>query len=346
MPIMRDRRRLGVWLGLAVIYVIWGSTYFGIAIAIETIPPFFMAAARFAIAGLALLLVDLARNPEARHWPTRRELRDSAIVGTLLLGIGNGFVAFGEMTVPSSIAAILIGMMPVWFAIFGWLYFRERLPRIVAFAIAIGFAGVAVLLWPSGAGANQFDLFGILILLLAPLGWGHGSLFAAHRAKLPSRPLVASGLQMLAGAAALLVEGLIAGEPARLDLAAISPASLAALVYLTLFGSMLAYTTYGWLLRHAPISLIATYAYVNPVVAVFLGTVFLHESISFRTLIASAVIVAAVAIIVTARGRLPASPKAAAEDADPAAPGTRAARGRFEGPSISPARPSPKAPSG
>lgn len=295
---------LALWANLGIVYVIWGSTYFGIAISIETIPPFLMAAIRFAIAGLILLAWDLLRHPEARHLPTRRQVLDSAIVGGLLLGIGNGFVVFGEKTVPSGIAAILIGMMPLWFALLGWLYLRQRLPRLVVGAIAIGFAGVALLIWPSGEGANHFDPLGIFILFLAPLGWAHGSIYSVQRAKLPPSPLTASGLQMLAGAAVTGMESLIVGEPATFDPGSVSSASIIAVVYLVLFGSMLAYTAYAWLLRNAPLSLVGTYAYVNPVVAVGLGTIFLHEAISIRTIIASAVILAAVAIIVTARGRL------------------------------------------
>lgn len=300
----RRPRGLAMWANLAIIYVVWGSTYFGIAVAIETIPPFLMATIRFAIAGLILVAWDLLRHPGSRHLPTRRQVVDSMIVGGLLLGIGNAFVGVGEKTVPSGIAAILVGMMPLWFALLGWLYLRERLPRLVAFAVALGFAGVALLVWPSGDGANHFDPLGLLILFLGPLGWAHGSIYSVRRAKLPPSPLSASGLQMLAGAALTGIESLIVGEPATFDPAAVSSASIIAVVYLILFGSMLAYTAYAWLLRNAPLSLVGTYAYVNPVVAVALGTVFLREPISMRTVVASAVILAAVAIIVTARGRL------------------------------------------
>jgi drug/metabolite transporter (DMT)-like permease len=181
-------------------------------------------------------------------------------------------------------------------------------------AIALGFLGTALLVWPAGEGANRFDAFGILILFLAPLGWAHGSIYSISRAKLPPSPLTASGLQMLAGAAATFAEALVAGEPARFDPGAISLESALAIGYLILFGSMLAYTTYGWLLRNAPLSLVGTYAYVNPVVAVALGTVFLGESISARTIVAAAIILLAVAIIVTARGRLGSS--SAREPAD------------------------------
>jgi drug/metabolite transporter (DMT)-like permease len=287
---------------MLVIYVVWGSTYFGIAIAIETIPPFLMAAIRFAIAGLIVIAWDLLRHPDARRLPAARQVIDSIIVGGLLLAVGNGFVVFAETTVPSGIAAILIGMTPLWFALFGWLYLRERLPQVIVYAIVVGFAGVALLIWPFGDGAGQFDTVGIVMLILADLGWAHGSIYAARRAKLPSSPLTASGLQMLAGSAVMGIESLVAGEPATFDPAGVSSASIIAVVYLVVFGSMLAYTSYAWLLRHAPLSLVGTYAYVNPVVAVALGTVFLGEPMGLRTFIASAVIVASVALIVTSRG--------------------------------------------
>jgi drug/metabolite transporter (DMT)-like permease len=310
----RGPSALALWANMAVIYVVWGSTYFAIAVAIRTMPPFLMASLRFVIAGAILVAFDVLRHPAARHWPTRRQLIDSAAVGGLLLGIGNGFVSLGERTVPSGIAAILIAMMPLWFALLGWVYLRQRLPRIVVGAIALGFLGTALLVWPAGEGANRFDAGGILILFLAPLGWAHGSIYAASRAKLPPSALTASGVQMLAGAAFTLVEAVVVGEPAAFDPSKVSLESALALVYLVVFGSMLAYTTYGWLLRNAPLSLVSTYAYVNPIVAVALGTVFLHEPISVRTLLAAAVILAAVAIIVTARGRL--SPSSTAVPTD------------------------------
>ncbi|HJP87898.1 MAG TPA: EamA family transporter, partial [Candidatus Limnocylindrales bacterium] len=293
-----------LWINMAIIYVVWGSTYFGIAVAIETMPPFLMAAIRFALAGVILIAWDLLRNPKARRVPTRCQLIDSFIVGGLLLGIGNGFVVFGEKTVPSGIAAILIAMMPLWFAILGWLYFRDKLPKVVAFAIAVGFAGTALLIWPSGAGANSFEPIGIVILLLAPLGWAHGSLYSIKKANLPPSGFTASGLQMLAGAIVTGIEAVIAGEPPQFHPDQISTASILAVVYLVFIGSMLAFTSYAWLLKNAPLSLIGTYAYVNPVVAVFLGSVFLHEQITVRTIIASAIILVAVAIIVAVRARL------------------------------------------
>lgn len=315
------------WSALLAVYVIWGSTYLGIAIAIETIPPFLMAVIRFVIAGTLLLALDRRRGGASPATPGGRELRDSFIVGALLLAFGNGFVGWGEMTVPSGIAAIMIALVPVWFAVLGWLYFRDRLPKIVGIAVVIGFAGVALLVWPAGEGANQFDLAGVIILGIAPISWAHGTLYAARKARLPSRPYMASGLQMLGGAAVLLVLAWLTGEFERFDPGQVSAASILALAYLIVFGSMIAFTAYGWLLRHAPLSIVGTYAYVNPIVAVALGALILAEPISARTVVASAVVLVAVAIIVSARGRLtsqasrptpaPASPTTAATATTP-----------------------------
>ena len=312
-PIRRRQQRHGeghrpsalkLWAAMLTLYVVWGSTYLGIAVSIQTIPPFYMGAIRFAIAGTVLLAWEILRHRGELTWPSRREWRDSAIVGVLLLGFGNGFVALGERTVPSGIAAILIAMMPLWLAVFGWLYFRERLPRIVVLGVVIGLVGVALLVWPVGAGANAFDAFGIVVLMLSPIAWSHGSLFSARAAHLPPRPLVATSLQMLIAAVVLGVIGSLSGELGTFHPEAISAPSLIALTYLIVIGSMLAFNAYAWLLRNAPLSLIGTYAYVNPVVAVALGAIFLAEPISLRTVVAAAVILAAVAMIVTARGRL------------------------------------------
>ena len=311
----RGSSTLALWANMAVIYVVWGSTYLGIAVAIETIPPFIMAAIRFTIAGLIVIAFDLLRHPASRRLPTPRQLLDSFIVGALLLGVGNGFVVFGQsLEVPSGITAVLIEMTPLWFAVLGWLYFRQRLPRVVVGAIALGTAGTLLLIWPAGEGAYRFDPIGILMLLLAEVGWVHGSFYSQRRAQLPASALSASGLQMLAGGAVMVAEAIVSGEPARFEPGSISMPSLLALAYLIVFGSMLAYTSYAWLLRHAPLSLVSTHAYVNPVVALALGTAFLHEPLSLRTIVAAAIILVAVAIIVTARDRLGSSPASAPED--------------------------------
>lgn len=295
---------LSLWAAMATIYLVWGSTYLGIAIVVETIPPFLSAAVRFAIAGGILLGWEVLRAGRGFRLPSLRQLRDSAIVGTLLLGIGNGFVALAEETVPSGIAAILIALIPLWFAVLGRLYFRDPFPRLILVGIAIGLAGVALLVWPFGDGASAFDPFGVVVLICAPIGWAHGSLFSARKAHLPARPFMASGLQMLFGSVALFVEAGVTGEFGRFQPEAVSASSMWGLAYLTVIGSLLAFNAYAWLLRNAPLSLVGTYAYVNPVVAVALGGLVLSEPITTRTLVASAVIVAAVAMIVTARGRI------------------------------------------
>ena len=301
----RPPERGAIWLGLLVLYVVWGSTYLGIAIAVETIPPFLMAAVRFGIAGTVLMTWSLLRARRAFVAPTRREWRDTIIVGTLLLGGGMGMVAFGEQTIPSGIAALLIAMMPVWVAIFGRAFLGERLPRIAAVGIVVGFVGVAILVGPTILGhTGALDPLGLAAIIVSPISWSLGSLYASHRASLPGQPLVATGTQMLAGGAVLALMAGVTGEFGRFDANAVSGESIGAVVYLTVIGSLLAFTAYGWLLRVAPLPLIATYAYVNPVVAVILGAVVRNEPIDPRTLVAGAVIIGAVALIVTARGRM------------------------------------------
>jgi len=332
---------LALWTAMATIYVVWGSTYLGIAIAVQTIPPFLSAAIRFALAGAVLFGWEVLRDRGDFRLPSPREWRDSAIVGTLLFGIGNGLVALGEQTVPSGIAAILIAAIPLWFAVLGRAYFGDPFPRLVLIGIATGLAGVVLLVWPFGDGASSFDPLGVAILLAAPLGWAHGSLFSARMARLPARPLMASGLQMLLGSVALLVEAGLTGEFGRFRVEAVSAESLWALAYLTVIGSLVAFNAYTWLLRNAPLSLIATYAYVNPVVAVALGGLILGEPITPRTLVAAAVIVGAVALIVTTRGR-PARAGAGQRIAEsdpavaPAVPGRAAAAGSGGAPETPP----------
>ncbi len=301
-----------IWVGMLVLYVVWGSTYLAIAIAVDTFPPFVMAAFRFGLAGLALLAWSMLRAGRSFVWPTRREWRDSTIVGALLLAGGMGLVAWGEQTIPSGIAALIIATMPVWIAVLGGVFLGERLPRLAVAGILIGFAGVAILVGPSAfGGIGAMDPAGVAAILISPIAWASGSLFASHRATLPDRPLVATGAQMVTGGIVLAVMGLISGEWQTFDPAAISSDSFLAFVYLTIVGSLVAYTTYSWLLGVAPLPLITTYAYVNPIVAVILGWLILREPIDARTIVAGAVIVLAVVLIVTSRGRLQRSGRSA-----------------------------------
>jgi drug/metabolite transporter (DMT)-like permease len=283
-----------------------------------------MAGIRFAIAGLIVVTWTTLRNGGRVPRITRREIRDSAIVGGALLGGGMGLVAVGEQTVPSGITALLIALMPAWLAVLGWLLLRDRLPRLVVAGIALGLVGVAILVAPADGGT--IDLIGVAALILSPLFWASGSLYAARRATLPSNGLFGSGIQMLAGAAILVVAGVAAGEPGRLDPSRITPNSLLALTYLVLVGSLVGFIAYGFLLRTAPLPLISTYANVNPVVAVILGVVLLAEPVGPRLLIGSVVIVVAVALIVTARSRttrptqMPAVPDPMPPVPDPVSP--------------------------
>lgn len=309
-----------IWAGLLTLYLVWGSTYLGIRVAVESIPPFAMAAVRFAIAGALLVAWSIASR-EGRDSDgigprrlTLPEVRDTFIVGALLLGGGMGMVAWGEQSVPSGIAALLVAVMPVWLAILSRLFVGERLPRIAILGIAVGLGGVALLAWPMNLGGSPIQPAGLAALVFSPVSWAAGSLYAATRARLPSRQLYASGLQMLAGSVVLAVMAIIAGEASTFRPGAITSDSLVSLAYLILVGSLVGYTAYGWLLRVAPLPLVATYAYVNPIVAVVLGAAILGEPIGLRTIVAGAIIVAAVALIITARNRLrhdraePASP--------------------------------------
>ena len=290
-----------LWAALLALYLIWGSTYLAIAVAVQSIPPFLMAAIRFAIAGLIVVTWTALRNGGRPPRITRIEIRDSAMVGGALLGGGMGLVAVGVQTVASGIAALLIALMPAWLAVLGWLFLRDRLPRLVVVGIALGLVGVAILVAPADGGT--IDLFGIAALILSPIFWAAGSLYAARRATLPANGLFGSGIQMLAGATILGVVGIAAGELGRLDLHGITSNSLLALTYLVLVGSLVGFLAYGYLLRTAPLPLVSTYAYVNPVVAVILGVLLLAEPVGPRLLIGSVVIVVAVALIVTARSR-------------------------------------------
>jgi drug/metabolite transporter (DMT)-like permease len=303
-----------IWLGLLVLYFVWGSTYIGIRFADESIPPFLMAGVRFLVAGIALLAweyVAIRRIPRDAiapddvrpGLPSRRQLRDSAIVGGALLLGGMGLVALGERTVPAGIAAFQIALLPVWIAILGRIFFGDHLPRMVVVGIVVGLVGVAILVGPVGGSGFAFDPFGLAVLLCSPICWASGSLFSSHKAVLPRRPLTATGLQMVIGGALLLLAALLTGEFANFDLAAVTGRSFLGLAYLTTVGSLVGFTTYVWLLRVAPLSKVATYAYVNPIVAFVLAGLLLGETIEPRTAVAGAVIVLGVALIVTARGR-------------------------------------------
>lgn len=293
------------WAGLIVLYLVWGSTYLGMKVAMDTLPPFVMGSLRFIPAGILLIgLVALHRRGSMRR-PTWRELRDSLIVGGFLLLGGTGLVAWGEQSIPTGIAALLIGLMPMWLAIFGRVLFREPIQPLVAAGILTGVAGVAILAWPSG-GVGALDPAGLLALVLAPMLWALGTLYAARRAVLPAPALYATGVEMLAAGVLFVAAAALTGEWAGFDVAAVSATSWLGIAYLVVLGSLVGYSTFSWIITVAPLSRVSTYAYVNPVVAVFLGALILGESLTPRTVVAAGVITLAVVLIVTARGRVPA----------------------------------------
>ncbi len=292
---------LAVAVGLLVLYFVWGSTYVGIKIAVESMPPFLMASARFLLAGALLFGWCVLRERRDAFRIDRVELRDSFIVGALLLGGGMGMVALGEQTVPASMAALLIALMPMWVAIFGRVIFGERLPRAAVLGIALGVVGVGILVAPASGGT--LALGGLIAVILSPISWASGSLYSSHVARLPRMPLLATAVEMLCGGLVLAVMALVTGEFAGFDPAAVTQASWLAFLYLTTVGSVIGFTTFSWLIRVAPLPKVATYAYVNPVVAFVLGAILLGEELSPRTVLAAVVIVGAVALIITARSR-------------------------------------------
>lgn len=301
---------LAVAANLGIVYVVWGSTYLAIAYVVESMPPFLAGGVRFLIAGLTLIAFLVARDRWQRargvargglSWPRAIEWRTAVIVGALLLLGGNGMVMIAEQTVPSGIAAVIIATTPIWLSVFDALLTR-RMPSLLAIGgLLVGLAGVAILLLPS-SGLDAFDPFGIGILVVAAICWATGSLYA-RRGPLPGNQLLGTGMEQLAGGLVLLAVGVAVGDLARFDPAAVTTASLISLAFLIVFGSLVAFTAYIWLLNHVAVTTVATYAYVNPVVAVALGIAFRGETLTPRSLLAAALILGAVVAMVSGRPR-------------------------------------------
>jgi drug/metabolite transporter (DMT)-like permease len=294
-----DRKSLLIWGALATVYVVWGSTYLGIAIVIETIPPFIGGAMRFAVAAPLLALIVLVVKGRAALRMSAKEFGGAALVGLLLLTGGNGMVAVAEQHISSGLAALLVASVPLWLVIFR-VATRDR-PQVLTLAgVLVGFGGVAVLSLTGGTTGSNGE--GIAIIILASLSWSIGS-FISARVPMPANPFTASAVEMLAGGAALWGLGWAVGE--HLDLAAISGRSWLALAYMILVGSLIGFTSYVWLLSNAPISLVSTYAYVNPVVAVLLGALILSEQVTASMIVAGLLIVLGVALVVSTERRRP-----------------------------------------
>ena len=284
-----------VWGALWVIYIVWGSTYLAIRVTVETLPPFLSAGSRFFIAGVIVYAVLALRRGVAAIKITKRELGASALVGAALLFGGNGLVSVAEQKVSSSVAALIIASVPLWVILLRTLT-GDRVSRGTLVGVAIGFVGVAMLVLPGGD--SNANLAGLLTLVVAAASWASGSFFSS-RLPLPRDPFVSTAAQMVTGGLILLVGGAVTGETSGLDPAEFSGASIAAFAYLVTVGSLFAFTCYVWLLQNAPISKVATYAYVNPVIAIFLGWLILSESITTTILVGAAVIVSSVAFIVS-----------------------------------------------
>jgi len=298
-----------VWLALGTVYLLWGSTYLGIKYAIETMPPLLMGSLRFLAAGGVLYLLAIRQGDTAGDRPGSRQwLAALAIGGALLVG-GNGGVILAEQYIPSGVAALFVATAPLWMAIIDRVVFRRRLPLLVIVGLVTGFGGVAFLIGSPGSG--HINLFGAALALAAPLCWASGSVFTRH-VKLPVRPLVAASMEMLWAGVLFGVLSAATGELGRVHWQGISRTSWFALVYLVVFGSLVGFSAYVWLLRSAPLSLVSTYAYVNPVVAVVLGAIFVGEILTPRILVAGTIILAAVALIVVARNRAAATTARAA----------------------------------
>jgi drug/metabolite transporter (DMT)-like permease len=295
-----------VWAALWVVYVVWGSTYLAIRLGVRpshgaAIPPLIYAGFRFTVAGLVMLAVTVRRPaPDGRPDPLgRRQWFAASVIGVALLLGGNGLVSVAEQRIPSGIAALVVATVPIWAALLGAAMGHERVTLRHALGLAFGFAGVAALVGGTGGGGVQAT--GVVIVVAASLSWAAGSVWS-RTAPTVRRPLVMTGMEMLAGGVACLVVGFAIGEGGDLHLGQAPAGAWYALGYLVVFGSLLAYTAYVWLLKSAPLSLVTTYAFVNPLVAILLGSVFLSEPFTARTLLATALIVAGVALIVIRRG--------------------------------------------
>jgi drug/metabolite transporter (DMT)-like permease len=308
--------RLALQIGAAflAVYIIWGSTYFAIRVAIQTMPPLLMAGARFLVAGALVfgwLLLRGAERPKLIHW------RSALVLGALLLFAGNGGVTWAEQYIPSGLAALIVAMVPIYVTLLDWIRpggARPTALRIVG--LVIGFVGVTLLIGPLATGGFSIALFAACVPLIGSLCWAAGSLYS-RSAKLPANPLVGTGMEMLVGGVLLTAVGLAFGEAGQIHPEKFSLESILAFGFLVFFGSIVAFTSYIWLLGKVSAGRVSTYAYVNPVVAVFLGWAFVSESVTARTLIAAAIILLAVMIITLSPNRQPAvAPAASARDVE------------------------------
>lgn len=288
-------------MAFAAVYLIWGSTYLGIYYAIQTMPPLLMAGLRFSLAG-ALVYAYMRMQGDSR--PTLAQWKNAIIVGGLLLCGGNGLICIAQQRVPTGIAALLVATVPLWMVLIDWSVFRGRKPTVsIAAGLALGLLGVIVLVDPWKWQGKPIHFWSAALVLIACVSWAIGSLFS-RRANLPKSFFLATGMQMLGGGGLLILAGTLRGEWSRVNLDAVSWQSIVAFAYLVVFGSIIGYSAYIWLLQNVSAAAVSTYAYVNPIVAVALGWLFLREPIGLNTLFAGGLILAAV-VLITARRRKP-----------------------------------------
>jgi drug/metabolite transporter (DMT)-like permease len=295
----------------AAVYLLWGSTYLGIRFSIETLPPFFTQGVRFLLAGIVLYVWARARGARA---PSRREWVGATITGALLFVCGTGGVVWAERFLPSGVAALVVATEPMAFVLMEAMRRRRRPHGVILAGLALGSGGLLVLVGPGTLfGGERFHLAACLVLVAGTFAWAGGSLFS-RGSRLPASPVMATAATLVCGGTLLAVLGLSAGELARFDPAAVSTKSILATVYLFVFGSIVGFSAYLWLLRVSTASRVSTYAYVNPIVAVFLGWALAGEPLTPRVFVAAMIIVGAVALIIRHGGEEEAATAAGEED--------------------------------
>jgi drug/metabolite transporter (DMT)-like permease len=314
------RSRVLSWIALGVVYLVWGSTYLAIRVGVGHLPPLLFAGTRYVIAGALLYPIALRATPSSRGStkdrakPGARAWFAGAVIGVLLLFAGNGGVTIGETTLPSGFAAVLVATVPLWMILFAWPVQHQRVTFRSAAALAVGLGGVIILV---GDGTASGRISGVIIVLGAAAAWGFGSVLS-HRLAVPSHAMLAAAIEMLAGGVVLLAVGAGSGEFSRIQWSSVPATSWIALGYLIGPGSILAFTAYGYALSHLPVTTVSTYAYVNPVVAVLAGIMFLGEQFTWREGLGAALVL--VSVIITLQRSRSTSHPAPVRDGDMPAP--------------------------
>ncbi len=310
-----------LWIALIAIYLIWGSTYLAIRYVVESIPPFMGMGMRFISAGIVLYAWRISKGDSV---PTRRQWRDAGIIGLLLLVGGNGLVAWAEQFVPSGIAALLISTVPIWMVVLESLRPGGEKPTLRAIiGLVLGFGGVVLMIGPGELSQEIGALhpLGLVAIPAAALLWSFGSVHSKS-SDLPESTLMTTSVEMLIGSAGLFLVSIMRNEWSRFSFGTVHTEAWIGLVYLSIFGSLVAFVAYAYLLKNAPVSLVSTYAFVNPIIAIFLGAWVAHESLNGRTIIAAGIILGAVILITTGKSRSKTSKPKSTREADEVVPST------------------------